>query len=217
MTSFIHNWDAAIAGMSHVPEEITLRDIFLRELRKSTKMKHDLETYERAEDGTKEHTYHWLIHSVRDLLNRDRTHKNRQQIVGPMVTSLELQHPTFTDAPTQVVAEEGQALGNAEADQERPQAQHPQAQGRRGSVTISNAGSAIGETSASTSTRLDRHRHNHERSTSHATKGTSACSGTMALLGNQVVPPDHQATSHQAQPLLPRMVSPATKQRSFSQ
>ena len=38
LTSFIHNWDAVIAGMSHVPEEITLRDIFLRELRKSTKM-----------------------------------------------------------------------------------------------------------------------------------------------------------------------------------
>ena len=74
------NWDAVIAGMSHVPEESTLRDIFLRELRKSTKMKHDLETCERAKDGTKEHRYHWLIQSVRDLLNRERTHKNRQQI-----------------------------------------------------------------------------------------------------------------------------------------
>ena len=80
LTSFIHNWDAVIAGMSHVPEEITLRDIFLRELRKSTKRKHDLETYERAKDGTKEHTYHWLIQSVRDLLNHERTHKNRRQI-----------------------------------------------------------------------------------------------------------------------------------------
>ena len=79
-TSFIDNWDAVIAGMSHVPEKITLRDIFLKELRKSTKIKHDLETYERAKDGTKEHTYHWLIQSVRDLLNRERTHKNRQQI-----------------------------------------------------------------------------------------------------------------------------------------
>ena len=58
LTSFIHNWDAVIAGMNHVPEEIRLRDIFLREPRKSTKMKHDLvETYERAKDGTKEHTY----------------------------------------------------------------------------------------------------------------------------------------------------------------
>ena len=32
LTSFIHNWDAVIAGMSHVPEEITLRDIFPRNL-----------------------------------------------------------------------------------------------------------------------------------------------------------------------------------------
>ena len=80
LTSFIHIWDAVIAGMSHVPEEITLRDIFLRELSKSTKMKHDLEPYERAKDGTKHYTYHWLIQSVRDLLNRERTHRNRQQI-----------------------------------------------------------------------------------------------------------------------------------------
>ena len=55
LTSCIHNWDAVIAGMSHVPEEITLRAIFLRELRKSTKRKHDLETYKRAKDGTKAH------------------------------------------------------------------------------------------------------------------------------------------------------------------
>ena len=61
-------------------QEITLRHIFLRDLRKSTKMKHDLETYERAKDGTKEHTYHRRIQSVRALLNCERTHKNRQQI-----------------------------------------------------------------------------------------------------------------------------------------
>ena len=33
LTSFIHNCDAVIAGMSHFPEEIALRDLFLRELR----------------------------------------------------------------------------------------------------------------------------------------------------------------------------------------
>ena len=76
----IHNWDVVIAGMSHVPEEITLRNIFLRELWKSTKMKHDLETYEQAEDGTKEQTYHWRIQPVRELLNRERAHRNRQPI-----------------------------------------------------------------------------------------------------------------------------------------
>ena len=154
LTSFIHNLDAVVAGMSHVPEEITLRDIFLRELRKSTKMKHDLETYERAKDGTKEHTYHWLIQS--GLLNRETTHKNRQQIARAHGDKFGAPAPNIPDAPTHVVAEEGQALGKAEADQEHPQARDPQAQGRRGSVTTSNAGSAIGETNASTMVSSDR-------------------------------------------------------------
>ena len=113
------------------------------------------------------------------------------------------------------MAEEDQALGKAEADQEPPQAQDPQVLGRRASATISSEGSAIGETSVSIFTRLDSHRHNHARSTSpacfgkraNATKGTSACSGTMVLLGSRVALQGHQAMSPQAQPLLLRMVS----------
>ena len=33
--TFIHNWDSVIAGMSHMPDETTLRDILLRQIRKS--------------------------------------------------------------------------------------------------------------------------------------------------------------------------------------
>ena len=45
-------------------------------------MKHDLETYERAKDGTKEHTYQWLIQSVRDLLNRESSKVHGYRGVG---------------------------------------------------------------------------------------------------------------------------------------
>ena len=176
LTSFIHNWDAVIAGMSHVPEEITLRGIFLRGLRKSTKMKHDLETYERAKDVTKEHTYHWLIQSVRDLLNRERTHKNRQQIARAHGDKFGAPAPNIPRRP-----EEDQVLGKSRT----PSGSRSPSPGKKGFGMTSSAGSAIGETSVSTSTGLDRHRRNHERSTSpacfgrraSATKGTSACSG----------------------------------------
>ena len=30
LTSFLHNWESIIAGMSHIPEEMILRDILLR-------------------------------------------------------------------------------------------------------------------------------------------------------------------------------------------
>ena len=58
-----------------------------------------------------------------------------------MATSSEPQHPTYPDAPVQVVAEEGP-----------PQARDLQAPARRGSATTSSVESVIGETNASTST-----------------------------------------------------------------
>ena len=33
LSTFIHNWESVIAGLNHQPEETTLRDILLRELR----------------------------------------------------------------------------------------------------------------------------------------------------------------------------------------
>ena len=35
LSTFTHNWEPVIAGMSHVPEETMLRDILLRQFRKS--------------------------------------------------------------------------------------------------------------------------------------------------------------------------------------
>ena len=43
LTSYIHSWDAVIAGLSHVLGETTLSDIFLRDLGMSPKMRHHLE------------------------------------------------------------------------------------------------------------------------------------------------------------------------------
>ena len=78
--TFIHNWDSVIAGMSHMPDETTLRDILLRQIRKSQRLKFDLDKYERAKEGTPEHSYEFLVQSIRDLLARERVRKNRDRI-----------------------------------------------------------------------------------------------------------------------------------------
>ena len=80
LSTFIHNWESVIAGMSHVPEETTLRDILLRQLRKSGKFKYDLEIYDRAKEGTYNHTYQFLTQSIHDLLTRERVRRNRDKI-----------------------------------------------------------------------------------------------------------------------------------------
>ena len=80
LSTFIHNWESVIAGMSHVPEETTLRDILLRQLRKSSKFKYDLEISDRAKEGTYNHTYQFLTQSIHDLLTRERIRRNRDKI-----------------------------------------------------------------------------------------------------------------------------------------
>ncbi|CAE7940585.1 Pacrg, partial [Symbiodinium necroappetens] len=77
LSTFIHNWESVIAGLSHQPEETTLRDILLRELRNSHKLKFDLEVYDRAKEGEENHTYGYLVKCVKELLERERTRSNR--------------------------------------------------------------------------------------------------------------------------------------------
>ena len=48
LSTFINNWESVMSGLSHTPDETTLRDILLRELRQSKRLKYDLEIYDRA-------------------------------------------------------------------------------------------------------------------------------------------------------------------------
>ena len=80
LSSFIHNWESVIAGISHVPEELTLRDILLRQIRGSRKLKYDLDTYDRAKEGSETHSYQFLLSSIKNLLTRERVRKNRDKI-----------------------------------------------------------------------------------------------------------------------------------------
>ena len=80
LSTFIHNWESVIAGLNHQPEETTLRDILLRELRNSSKLKFDLEVYDRAKEGEEKHAYGYLVKCVKELLERERTRSNRTAI-----------------------------------------------------------------------------------------------------------------------------------------
>ena len=61
LATFLYNFESVIAGMSHVPDEVTLRDILLREIRKSHHIKYDLQLYDRAKEGNPVHTYEFLV------------------------------------------------------------------------------------------------------------------------------------------------------------
>ena len=80
LSTFIRNWESVVAGMSQVPDERTLEDILLRQIRRSARMKWDLDLYDRAKEGTPTHSYNVLIQSIRDLLTRERVRRNRDRI-----------------------------------------------------------------------------------------------------------------------------------------
>ena len=80
LSTFIRNWDAVIAGMKHMPDNNTLKGIFMREIRKIKRMEYDLKVYERSREGSETRTYQFLAQAVRDILSRDRLKENRDRI-----------------------------------------------------------------------------------------------------------------------------------------
>ena len=80
LATFIRNWDAVVAGMKHLPDNNTLKDIFLREVRKTKKMEYDLRVYERSREGSDTRTYQYSVQAVRDILSRDRLKEHRERI-----------------------------------------------------------------------------------------------------------------------------------------
>ena len=52
----------------------------LGKLRQSKRLKYDLEIYDRAREGSEQHTYRFLAESLKDLLTRERKRKNRDRI-----------------------------------------------------------------------------------------------------------------------------------------
>ena len=80
LSTFLCNFESVIAGMNHVPDEVTLRDILLRQLRKSHSIKYDLQIFDRAKEGTPTHTYAFLVNAVKEHLTRERTRRNRDLI-----------------------------------------------------------------------------------------------------------------------------------------
>ena len=80
LSTFLSNWESVMSGLSHTPDETTLRDIFLRELRQSKRLKYDLEIYDRAKEGSDQHSYAFLKNSIKEMLVRERKRKNRDRI-----------------------------------------------------------------------------------------------------------------------------------------
>ena len=99
LSTFIHNWESVIAGMSHIPDEVTLMDTLLRQIHKIIRMKYGLEIFDRAKEGMKERTYMFLVQSVKDLPTRERMRKNRGRVAKSKNTAPRLHQSPVLHTP----------------------------------------------------------------------------------------------------------------------
>ena len=119
LSTFLSNWENVISGLGHMPDETTLRDIFLRELRQSKKIKYDLEIYDRAKEGSEQHTYLFLKNSSRRCSPGNASVRTETESLAPMVTSMVRRLRRDLPAPL-----EEEAVRNHKARQVRdPEAQ----------------------------------------------------------------------------------------------
>jgi len=77
----LNRWDATIAGMETLPDDLVLRDVLLRQIRKCQLMKYDIEAFDRGAEKSEQKSYAYLLRNIRDLLDRERLRSNRNRIV----------------------------------------------------------------------------------------------------------------------------------------
>ena len=78
---FLNRWDATIAGMETPPDDLVLRDILLRQIRKCHLMKYDIEALDRESEKSEQKPYAFLLQNIRDLLDRERLRSKRNRMV----------------------------------------------------------------------------------------------------------------------------------------
>ena len=66
--------------MATTPEDVVLRDIFLRQILPSQLLKYDIEVFDRASKKAYDKSYSFLHHSMKSLIDRERLSKNRNRI-----------------------------------------------------------------------------------------------------------------------------------------
>jgi hypothetical protein len=82
LADFYHRWNTTLNGLLH-PGQLHIevkRDMFLKQLLKSTMMKFDLDMYARLPDMDPDKSYEWLCRRVEDRLKDERTKIVEQQL-----------------------------------------------------------------------------------------------------------------------------------------
>ena len=80
LKSFMSNWDQVLAGIVQTPDESVLETLFYKQVKNCKAIRHDMNEYHRADEGTEKRTYSFLVSAVRRHLDRERLEANRDRV-----------------------------------------------------------------------------------------------------------------------------------------
>ena len=82
LRTFMTNWETVTTGVSHMPDDSILETLFYQQVKGCKAIAHDIQEYERAEEGTEKHCYQFLVQAVHRYLMRNRLEGNRERIAA---------------------------------------------------------------------------------------------------------------------------------------
>jgi len=84
LSKFMLNWETVLAGLKEPPPDHQLQVMFYEQVRHVPAIATDIAIYERAEAGSPERSYRFLISAVRRVLQKVKREKNRKDIISSM-------------------------------------------------------------------------------------------------------------------------------------
>ena len=69
-----------LAGIAQTPDESVLETVFSKQVKNYKAIQHNMNEYHRADEGTSEKTYKFLVSAVRRHLDRERLEANRDRV-----------------------------------------------------------------------------------------------------------------------------------------
>ena len=80
LSRFMLNWEMILAGMKEPPPENQLQILFYEQVRYLPFLNNDIAVYERANIGSEDRSYQFLLKAVKRVLERNKQEKNRKDI-----------------------------------------------------------------------------------------------------------------------------------------
>ena len=80
MEKFLDKWDYVVTGMKEKPTDDAKRNLFLKQLRKSKALEHDIAYLDRLADDHADYSFDWMWKRVENCIDREEMMRNEKEL-----------------------------------------------------------------------------------------------------------------------------------------